>query len=247
MYGSVRHGAVFLAGLLAGFTTQAAAPGTDVQRFDISARVKVTAEGHVEDVQVRGEFDRRIVEHLDQAVRELKLRPAQRKGQPVSAETTMNFIAELRPGPGGSGTAITTRYTGHGPEFEKLVKPHYPTLRQTSRGSAAEVMLDVDIGSDGKVTDVRTHYVVVPEPGASGTRFEFAAKSAARKWLFNLERVDGLAVAAQVRVPIIFARNGDEYRAVEAARRKLYPQASDAPLDQRPLALSNATGLDVLD
>ncbi len=234
-------------GALSSFSLLSAESDERVQRFEISARVKVAASGDVEDVQVRGEFDPHIVAHLDRAVRELELNPAQKKGQPVSAETTMNFIDELTRKSGDSGTTITTRYAGHGPEFEKLVKPNYPTLGLSSRGRAAEVLLVVDIGIDGTVTDVQTHYVVVPENGSNGARFESMAKVAARKWLFNLERVDGQPVAARVLVPIRFYRTRDELLAIVAARRKMHPEIGDAPLDQRPLALTNATGLGVLN
>jgi hypothetical protein len=243
----IGHAAALWLAALTSFSVLSAESDENIQHFDISARVKVAASGDVEDVRVRGEFDPHIVEHLDRAVRDLKIKPAQRNGKPVSAETTMNFIGELKRKSGDSGATITTRYTGHGPEFEKLVKPNYPTLGLSSSGRSAEVVLVVDIGSDGRVTDVQTHYVVVPENGGNGTRFESVAKAAARKWLFNLERVDGLPVAARVLVPIRFYRTRDEFLAIEAARRKMHPEIGDAPLDQRPLALTNATGLGVLN
>jgi hypothetical protein len=241
------YAAVLWLGMLTSFSVSSAEAQAQIQRFDISARVKVTASGAVEDVQVRGEFDPRIVAHLNRAVRELKIKPAQRNGQPVAAETTMKFDGTLERRPGQSGTTISSRYTGHGPEFEKLVKPQFPTLGMTSRDRAAEVVLVVDVGSDGRVVDVQTHYVVVPENAGNGARFESAAKAAARKWLFNQERVDDQPVAARVLVPIKFYRTREELLAIEAARRKMYPEIGEAPLDQRPLALTNATGLGVLN
>jgi len=230
--------------MTASLAAHAAAPAT-IERFEVSARVRVAASGEVEDVQVRGDRDPRIAAHVEQAVRALEIKPATRDGRALPAETTMGFIAAIERGEAGK-SAITTRYTGHGPEFAHQVIPDFPRLRRNASVQCAEVLLDVQVGADGRVTDVRTNEVITVQSGDTG-RFEAAAKAAALRWRFNVEKLDGQPLASAVQVPVIFTHNPGETAQIARRHRELHPEEASAALDSQPVALANATGLAVID
>ena len=236
-----------LVGLLASSVVSAEPLKSKYERFTISVRVTVAADGDIENLKIRGEFDPRIVAHVDRAVRELKLKPAQRNGVPVSAETTMNFITVVEHKAEGGGTAIATRYSGHGPSIAKMEPPKFPTLAPGPRRvRSALVMLDVTISEDGRVADVHSRYSFTPIKGGSVARFESAAFAAARKWRFEVERVDGMPLATSVLVPVTFTWSREDAFELEKIRRTLYQDTAEVS-SQNLLALNNATGLTVIE
>jgi TonB family protein len=80
--------------------------------------------------------------------------------------------------------------------------PVYPTAA-FEQGLSGKVELRVDIGVDGRVTDVTV--LSATPPGV----FEAAALGAARQWTFSPALRDGKAVASALKVPVTFAMNDE--------------------------------------
>ena len=80
--------------------------------------------------------------------------------------------------------------------------PVYPTAA-FEQGVSGKVELRVDIGADGRVTDVTV--LSATPPGV----FEAAALGAARQWTFSPAQRDGKPVASALKVPVTFAMNDE--------------------------------------
>lgn len=75
--------------------------------------------------------------------------------------------------------------------------PVYPA-EAFARGQSGKVVLEIDVGVDGKPTAIA---VVQSTPAGV---FDAATVAAAWQWQFNPSMADGKAVAGKVRVPVWF-------------------------------------------
>jgi TonB family protein len=81
------------------------------------------------------------------------------------------------------------------PKRVKSVPPHYPPEAQ-ALGMRGIVILELVVGTDGKVTSARVTRSVPP--------FDEAALSAAREWEYEITKVEGKPVSVILTVPIEF-------------------------------------------
>lgn len=100
--------------------------------------------------------------------------------------------AEPAPAP----TATTTQ-----PRPVRMPAPEYPA-RALRRGESGTVMLRVDVGADGRPTDVSI------ATSSRSRQLDRAAIAAVRRWEFAPAMRDGQPVAGTVRVPIAFTPGG---------------------------------------
>jgi TonB family protein len=82
------------------------------------------------------------------------------------------------------------------PKRTHFVQPTYPP-EAVARGLRGIVILDLVIGSDGKVISAEVTRSVPP--------FDEAALAAAKQWEFEVTKVDGQPVSVRLSVPISFA------------------------------------------
>ncbi len=80
---------------------------------------------------------------------------------------------------------------------DRNAPPSYPR-KSVRRGESGEVILLLSIDAFGKVTDVTL------DTGCGYPRLHQAAIAAAREWVFDPAREDGVAVASTKRVPVEF-------------------------------------------
>jgi len=78
-----------------------------------------------------------------------------------------------------------------------LNPPRYPPT-EARQGVGGTVVLVISIDAEGNVLDVSV------EKSSRNRNLDRAAMDAARKWRFNPEVRDGVAVASRVRVPVDF-------------------------------------------
>ena len=84
------------------------------------------------------------------------------------------------------------------PPTTPLPPPMYPA-QALKQGIGGTVILQIDVGADGKPT-----HVVVDRANPPGV-FDDAAVAAAKRWRFDPKLQDGHPVATRVQVPITFA------------------------------------------
>ena len=164
----------------------------------------IGADGKVRDVRVL-----RSVPFLDQAavaaVRQWEYEPAQRDGKPTPVVMTVTTTFRMDVGreygplivPPWPAAEGVVRVGGNvpPPRLTKNVRPDFPRDAQERRVGGA-VMLEVLIGADGKVKDVR---VIRSSP-----LFDKAAIEAARKWEYEPTEIDGIAVPVVMPVTMTF-------------------------------------------
>ena len=84
------------------------------------------------------------------------------------------------------------------PELTKRVEPRIPPAARTLR-AASEVQLQLLIGTDGSVEQVRLLKVERP-----GVGFEKASEEAVRQWKYQPATKDGVKVRMWIAVRIVF-------------------------------------------
>jgi bla regulator protein blaR1 len=101
------------------------------------------------------------------------------------------------------------------PSFSQVTPPKYP--EQAIRdGIGGSVLLEIGIDADGLPSTINV--VASQPPGV----FDAAASAAAAKWTFEPALKGGVAIAAQVRVPVTFSTDENEVPAVtESAKTTL--------------------------
>lgn len=123
--------------------------------------------------------------------------PETGSGEGVGVDT------ETAPG-SGSGMAAAGANLGHvreGARLARQIRPVYPP-GALAQGWEGQVLLRLQIAADGSVQQV------LIERSSGYEALDRAARRAARSWLFYPARQDGVPVAADVRVPVVFAREG---------------------------------------
>ena len=104
-------------------------------------------------------------------------------------------LASSGPGVGPSGP-LRLGSTVAPPKKIKDVRPVYPQLAMATRARGT-VVLDVTIGTDGKVQDAKVIH--------SGPQLDLAALEAVRQWEYEPTRVNGALVALIMTVVVNFA------------------------------------------
>lgn len=92
---------------------------------------------------------------------------------------------------------LSARYVGL--TYRKLEPPRYPS-RAIRNSDEADVLAKVTVDADGRPTDM-SFQISADEP----EHFEDSARNAISKWRFHPERINGVAVAGEVWVPIRYS------------------------------------------
>ncbi len=95
--------------------------------------------------------------------------------------------------------AAATEPTPPKPIEASMVAPAYPEQERESRIQGT-VVLAVDVGTEGIVTDVKVEKGIAGHPA-----FGDAAVRAVRQWRFEPARLDGKPVSMTIKVPVKFA------------------------------------------
>lgn len=91
------------------------------------------------------------------------------------------------------------------PSFAQVTRPRYP--EQAIRdGIGGSVLLEIGVGADGLPSTINV--VASQPPGV----FDAAASAAAAKWTFEPALKGGVAIAAQIRVPVKFSLDENEFQ-----------------------------------
>lgn len=102
---------------------------------------------------------------------------------------------EAEPVPAGSAETV-------GAQVVNTTAPKYP-VAAFEQGVSGKVELRVEVGADGRVTDVR-----VLSAAPAGV-FEDAAVTSARAWTFKPALRDGKPVASALKIPVTFEMNDE--------------------------------------
>ena len=121
----------------------------------------------------------------------------------------------------GSCGASSSRWNVQAPKKIKDVKPIYPAEAQSARIQGI-VILEVTVGTDGKVTNAR--------PVRSIPLLDEAAIDAVRQWEFTPTLMNGVPVPILMSVTVSFALDGALAAGAQAA-----PVAAPAPLSRPAL------------
>lgn len=104
----------------------------------------------------------------------------------------------------GMGEAMATAGGGNREEarLARQMRPEYPSSA-LAKGWEGRVLLRLQVNADGSVQ------AVLVERSSGYDVLDRAAYRAARNWQFFPAREAGLPVAAEVKVPVVFARERD--------------------------------------
>ncbi|MBA2239420.1 MAG: energy transducer TonB, partial [Lysobacter sp.] len=101
------------------------------------------------------------------------------------------------PAPPAPPAAATNIGSSVDPSSRALNPPKYPP-QEARQGVGGTVILMISIDASGNVLNVEV------EKSSRNRNLDRAAIDAARKWRFNPETRNGVAVASRVRVPVDF-------------------------------------------
>ncbi|MET1163347.1 MAG: TonB family protein, partial [Pseudoxanthomonas sp.] len=179
--------------------------------------LSLDAEGRVSDVEIE-QVEPAGALTLDQArlqVRDQRYSPKIENGRAVRSSIRMPLVFGPMPpsNAGSTGTEEALTFSGNVitrpaqpardavPDSPVAIKdappPAYPT-EALSRKQDGKVVLIVDVGADGSVTDARIDTSNPP------TVFDAAALDAVKKWKFTPAMEQGRAVPAKVQIPVTF-------------------------------------------
>ena len=109
------------------------------------------------------------------------------------------FGPDSTAGPGGGIAGIGGTSTREEARLARQIRPEYPP-GALAQGWDGQVLLRLRANTDGNVQQVRV------ERSSGYEILDRAALRAARNWLFFPAREAGVPVAAEVKVPVVFAR-----------------------------------------
>lgn len=176
--------------------------------FYAIVQVEVDAGGHatVGEVDIRQVKPDSLVATV--AIPALKRRmagwafvPAVRNGMPVPSETNVTVRMEAR-GDGKGNMVMFVLDAQTGARAVSLDPPHYPNAMAPPLDEGL-VVLRVGYDADGEVDDVVVDKSEAPS-GAARNRFKRASVEAARQWRFEPERIAGVGIPGEVRIPVSF-------------------------------------------
>jgi TonB family protein len=176
----------------------------------------VERNGTVRETRTAQESHPELLSETVAALKNWKLQPGVKDGQPVRCLATMvvDFKVRSRPARGAPRTALTADITVEGvddaladavdarspgvvmPKVLKEAKPTYP------RGGSAQGIVRVEaiVGVDGRIAEAR---ILSSVDG----RFDEAALAAARKWTFTPATKDGKRIPVRIVIELEFRRH----------------------------------------
>jgi TonB family protein len=162
-----------------------------IMSVDIDAAGKITA------MQLPDGLDQRLAMQLQNHVRDSAFEPSEKNGEKVSSST--HLIIHYDPtAESDTGTFTKIISMDNGPMIVKRTGFRYPSSAITRRIQGL-VLVRATIKSDGLPSNV--HVAMQWPESRSLSR---SAVRAVEKWRFEPDKVDGLAIASDVLIPIQF-------------------------------------------
>ena len=169
----------------------------------VEVRLRVTAQGGVADATVVRATDPRFGEPAVRALRVARFRPARAQGAAVA--TTIIIPVRFEPPALASGRSQPGSPRNpwdeapqlvNGAQLPRMLEAEYPPLLRDA-GIRAEALVSIRISATGVVESVRVVSASHPEAGP-------AAERALRVARFRPARKDGVPIAAEVQLPVVF-------------------------------------------
>lgn len=171
----------------------------------VKAAITIDPEGNVTALQWEGKPKPALAAvqaAVEPKVRRLEFEPGRVDGVAAETETTLSLkLVVLEHADNSWGIRIAEASTGaaaveQGP-------PGYP-LAQLRSGDEAEVVSEIEVDGDGRVTLLDATYRGSSKGKASRKEFLDASAAAVNGWKYRVERVGGHSVVARMSVPIQF-------------------------------------------
>jgi TonB family protein len=156
--------------------------------------------------------------------------PAQLNGRPAAARTTVTVRMRASPAEGRNRVALQIIGAGTGPGYASTSAPKYPDLA-LRRSLVGEVIMQVQIGSDGRVSAAE-----VKRSNAHQV-LQSAALAAVKRWTFHPEQVEGVSLATTALVPIRFCLSERRCPSLDGGDVADAPQA--APVAESVTSIRN--------
>lgn len=163
-------------------------------------RLVVGPDGKIRDLEPLPHQNSALVNEVLQRVATWQFATAVRDGKPVEAETTLYVRVDGERQQDGE-YSMQIADAGVGPRARLRVVPNYPE-RALRAGRTGSVLVEARVDAEGRVVSAEAVREV------SDRTFIPAALQAVKKWQFEPERIDGVAQAATVTIPISFAIAG---------------------------------------
>jgi TonB family protein len=171
----------------------------------VEVRLDVTAQGGIAAATVVRTTDPRFGEPAIRALQVARFRPARAQGEAVA--TTVTIPVRFEPAALAPGQAQPARAPQpwdeapqlvNGAQLPRMLEAEYPPLLREA-GIRAEALVSIRISATGVVESVKAVSASHPEAGP-------AAERALRNARFRPARKDGVPIAAEVRLPVVFTR-----------------------------------------
>ncbi|HEY0023267.1 MAG TPA: M56 family metallopeptidase [Longimicrobium sp.] len=168
----------------------------------VEVRLKVTAQGGIAAATVVRATDPRFSEPATRALRVARFRPARAQGAAVATTITIpvRFEPALAPGHPRSASAPQpwdeAPQLVNGAQVPRMLEAEYPPLLREA-GIRAEAQVSIRISATGVVESVKA-------VSASHAEARAAAERALRGARFRPARKDGVPIAAEVLLPVLF-------------------------------------------
>lgn len=212
---SITLSALLLTAGLASPAFAADAPWT----YTAAVRVAVDPSGHARVLSFGHDVPKGLIPTTTAAIERWEFEPAQRDGVAVASETNLFVRYDVRESDKGYTFDIAHVDIGAGIKRSEL--PAYPSAAISAR-QTGEVLLKVDIDEQGRPI----HIVDI-----SGKKLRYlseAAIASVRRWRFDPQKVDGVAIVEPVVVPI-------EFKLVEVNERPTILQPNTQDIAAPPL------------
>ena len=227
--------------LAVGLLLAATVPGLaqEASTFHATVRTHVDADGEIVEVQSMGErLHPALARAAETFVQTLRFAVPTRAGQAVGGQTFINLGGCMVEH--GGDVRVAFRYLDNGPWLQ--TQPSAGGMRRlldawlSVGGTRLEAQVTADVGTDGGVTPVDVSYAVNPR---DRRRMDTALQQMVRQMRYDPEQVDGMAVATQVKIPVVMTMESDF--GTRASRREEAAKAAAAVRDEQA-CVAAATG-----
>lgn len=185
-------------------SAQAGSNAAAASTVDTTWTVSLDANGRVVDLAQSTKVKPVLSEPLAAAIRGWTFEPGRIDGQPAPTETTLYVTVTLELQT-GDGYAVRVASASTGGALDKVAFPSLSSRALRSIGaSPALAVVEAHYDESGKVLEAK----LAPDTPKIQRELSRAALSAARRWIFRPERVDGHAIAASAYVPVCFSIGG---------------------------------------
>ncbi len=181
-----------------GTSASAALDAEPGARLVLTWQVDLAADGHVERLDIRGEWPRELRERLEKDIRTWRFSPGRVNGTTAPTRTSLHVSLRITPvGKDGWQVHIENAFTGA--SIRKQVRVVYPGMAANGARQGL-VIMRVAYDEQGKVVQAR---VAEDSPVRSGSLVG-AARSGMKRFEFEPERVGDRPIAGEALLPVCF-------------------------------------------